>query len=454
VKIIKEIVSSKGNYYEVYLNEIKISTIKITRVKRERDGLTYLFLFDSRGRVIDEVYRFLNFECIDTDSINAREQMINALKILYSYKEIANKEFKDFDRKDIRSLSNLLLSINVEKENIDNCHIKGRGSKTHNIYLDNIRKFYKYLNIKNDILFEQQVVYKVRDGHGLLSHCKKMAVKKYTTNKRGDKNRESFVPKYISFDEYKRTITYITEHKNKNSLRNRIIVDLMYTTGLRLGEVLGLTLEDIKQNKENHKYGVLTIRNRVTDKKYQNAKTCLKAHHVSYYETKEYKTEGYGYQLINIAPKLFELIQKYIDESRSVIDISEKVMNNIVNFAKADSVEGRKENQYLFLNKDGKPLSSSGWNKFLKSVFLEIGIAIDKGSKKYNLSHKFRHGYAMYLINEEKRSIEYVKDRMRHSSLQSTLIYYNPTREEILKEVKDTEENIRNKLRRGDCNGV
>ena len=135
-----------------------------------------------------------------------------------------------------------------------------------------------------------------------------------------------------------------------------------------------------------------------------------------------------------------------MDESRSIFNVTDKVIDNIINFAKADSVEGNNNNQYIFLNKNGYPLSSSGWNKQLKEIFIANNLSIDKEVKKNNLSHRFRHGYAMYLIDEEKRSIEYVKDKMRHSSINSTLVYYNPREEEKLKNTRSIEEVLRQKL--------
>ena len=52
----------------------------------------------------------------------------------------------------------------------------------------------------------------------------------------------------------------------------------------------------------------------------------------------------------------------------------------------------------------------------------------------------------MYLIDKEGRSIEYVKDKMRHSSINSTLVYYNPTEEEKLKNTSIIEKVLRQKL--------
>lgn len=442
MRIIKEKKGVRGNYYEIYIDDIKIREIKITRVKREKDNFTYLFLLDSNGKVIDEVYKFINIYC-KNESINSREQMINGLKVLYSYKEIELKELDEFEENDFKRLSNLILGIGIEK---DYNEYIGRNNNTHNIYFDVIRKFYKYLKINNNFLFEQRVVHKVKGSYGVLGHIKESEVKKYITNKKSIKLAEQYIPKYISLEEYINIIKYIENGYSSFKLRNRIIIDLMYTTGMRLGEVLGLTFEDIKDNQEDKRYGTVYIRNRLSDKSYENAKTCLKVHSKYDYNTASYKTKNVGYQIVYISPYLFELIKKYMDESRSIFNVTDKVIDNIMNFAKANSVEGNDNNQYIFLNKNGYPLSSSGWNKQLKEIFIANNLSIDKEVKKNNLSHRFRHGYAMYLIDEEKRSIEYVKDKMRHSSINSTLVYYNPREKEKLKNTRSIEEVLRKKL--------
>ena len=442
MRIIKEKKGVRGNYYEIYIDDIKIREIKITRVKREKDSFTYLFLLDSNGKVIDEVYKFINIYC-KNESINSREQMINGLKVLYSYKEIELKELDEFEENDFKRLSNLILGIGIQKD-YNECI--GRNNNTHNIYFDVIRKFYKYLKINNNFLFEQRVLHKVKGSYGLLGHIKESEVKKYITNKKSIKLSEQYIPKYISLEEYINIIKYIENGDSSFKLRNRIIIDLMYTTGMRLGEVLGLTFEDIKDNQEDKRYGTVYIRNRLSDKSYENAKTCLKVNSEYDYNTASYKTKNIGYQTVYISPYLFELIKKYMDESRSIFNVTDKVIDNIMNFAKADSVEGNDNNQYIFLNKNGYPLSSSGWNKQLKEIFIANNLSVDKEVKKNNLSHRFRHGYAMYLIDEEKRSIEYVKDKMRHSSINYTLVYYNPREEEKLKNTRSIEEVLRKKL--------
>ncbi len=445
MKSIKQVTTTGGIYYNLYIDNKLIKEVKITRVKRERYGSTYLILFDSNGRVIDKVYKYINFYC-NSYTINRREQIISALKLFYSFLELFDKKIDRLERQDIKNLSEFILGICVEKENGDES--AGREATTHNLYLDNIREFFKFCKIKNKYLFEQTVVKNSRGGYGLLAHVKSTEVKKYTSNLKQSTHKDKFVPKYITLDEYKKIINYILNCDNKNTLRNRIIVDLMYTSGMRLGEVLGLTLEDIKDNEHNPEFGTIYIRNRLTDKKYQNAKGCSKVKSLKDYNSKQYNKKDYGYQIVNIGPELYKLLKEYIDISRSVLELSEKVYNNMNFYAVADSVSDYKENQYIFLNKNGYPLSSSGWNKFIKHVFKSLNIDIDEKNKQNNLSHRFRHGFAMYLIQTQGKSIEYVKNRMRHSSIQSTLIYYNPTEDEKLRAVEDLEKKLRNDINR------
>ena len=48
-----------------------------------------------------------------------------------------------------------------------------------------------------------------------------------------------------------------------------------------------------------------------------------------------------------------------------------------------------------------------------------------------NSSHVFRHSKATYLLNVKKEDVVTVKEVLRHSSIDSTLIYLNPKEEAI-----------------------
>lgn len=63
----------------------------------------------------------------------------------------------------------------------------------------------------------------------------------------------------------------------------------MYRSGLRIGEVLGLTFEDVVEDNSSFK---VIIRNRVTDKTYQKAKFLMTVKDRNRYNSADYKRNG------------------------------------------------------------------------------------------------------------------------------------------------------------------
>lgn len=111
------------------------------------------------------------------------------------------------------------------------------------------------------------------------------------------------------------------------------------------------------------------------------------------------------------------------------------------NYAKAlaDKVTKRTDiisNHYIFLNKYGNRLTAQTWNKRLKQYFLQSGIEIDTEKKVSNLSHRFRHGFAMFQAHFKKDpvSVLTLQHLMRHKNITATMVYYNPTEEMIFNE--------------------
>lgn len=96
----------------------------------------------------------------------------------------------------------------------------------------------------------------------------------------------------------------------------------------------------------------------------------------------------------------------------------------------------------MFLNNRGEPLTDEGWNKVLRKIFVATGIPLDKSSKKDNLNHRFRHGFAMHLIYDLKMPREQVQRRMRHGNYASLDAYYNPTTEQIVQKKREIESSI------------
>jgi integrase len=450
MKYIREKLKKTEVSYDIYIDNLKIKEVFIQRITKEHMNYPYVFLLDSNCKVIEVVFEYLNHHCRENGQ-SGRDQAASALKLLYSFLEIKGKSIEQLDKNDIKFLSNFLQGIDTEGM-IESYEFKtSRSISTHNIYFDAIRSFISAIEIPNKYFFEKRTISFEKNGFGMLGHTKSKKIEKYKTNKSRHASFTTYVPKYISLEEYKRIIKYIDITNSVLKLRNKIMIDLMYILGLRIGEVLGVTIEDLKPHNDNKDAGILLLRNRVSDKKYQHAKGCLKVASKKIYESNSYKEENIGYQTIIITPKMMLQINEYIDESRDILSFTDKKITNIYNYSIADSVEGTgNENYYLFLNKNGAHLSISGWNKELKQIYNAVGIKIDRERKRDNLSHKLRHGMAMYLIELEKKEITYVQRKMRHKSIQSTLCYYNPKPETILKYNETIQESFEEKLRQKD----
>ncbi|MEW9502153.1 tyrosine-type recombinase/integrase [Jeotgalibacillus marinus] len=426
----KKIVESKNpslTTYLVTLNSENSRLVSLQIITKIRNSNKYLLLINTNGETNQDVFYFINYIC-QYDTFNSRLQSIQALKLLYSFSEIVVKNISQFTHKDFADLSRFILGQSVNGSQETWKLEISRSINTHNVYMATIRKYYRHLDLTDKSIFDSTVVGIGKSTIGLLGHTKKRKEVKYNSSISKIENKK--VPKFITLEEYKGIKLNLESDPTLLNLRNEVIIDLMYLKGLRLGEVLGLTLEDIKKHADNENAGVIFIRNRLSDKSYQYAKNCIHPQSRNDYETAIYKERGV--QQIVIPEGLKNKIDNYILKSRDLFSVSDRVLSNMLQKSQADSLDSAEKNYYLFLSKNGSPLTSSGWNYWLRGFFNELKIYTDKTSKKTNLSHRFRHGYAMYLINELNLTLEEVCRYMRHRSITSTYVYYNPTEEEIM----------------------
>lgn len=128
-----------------------------------------------------------------------------------------------------------------------------------------------------------------------MSHTNTVKVEKFKTNKSNFTNKYEYVPKYINVDEYTKIYNEIKAVNNEFKSRNLLIIDCLFKLGLRLGEVLGLTFEDIKHNPDYKEADYLILRNRTSDKKYQSAKGCIKVETKKDYEKGSYNKRDGGF---------------------------------------------------------------------------------------------------------------------------------------------------------------
>ncbi|WPC42389.1 site-specific integrase [Clostridium sp. JS66] len=424
--IIKEQKKQNATYYikEIYNTKNILIYTEVIYLKssiiENKKHLSYFILYDENMKPIREAFRFLNYG-LNGKAINSKEKSLYALKLLYMFEKIINKSIECFNRTDISNLINFLRGFSPEGQVISFQVKTERNSETISGYFSVYRKYIKFLNLTESFFLKKsEKELKVL----ILENDKDMSVTPYELGSKPPcKNQE--IPKYISVEEFKKILEIIRKYYSK---REECIIRLMYQCGLRIGEVLGLTADDVVITKIGDDYvAVGYLRNRVTDKKDQMAKTCMKVTNKKQYRLKEYKENGF--QKIIIPMDLYDLINDYIDETH--VYAREHKRNNYYKYTIADRVSESEEyeddNYYIFLNSLGKPLRSHLWNYTLRKIFEKSHISVDTNVRKNNLNHKFRHGYAMYNVNYLKVKILELKEKMRHKSLLSVSCYYQPT---------------------------
>lgn len=444
-----------GIAYKLYNNQSIIRTISIESYKKKIDDYTYIILIDSNGNCIRTAYDYLNTHknnALGNKDMQLREQAVTALKLLYSYMELKHinniefitddeiNEFKAF----IRGQKIIGTEITFEGTTI-------RSNTTINTYQYHYRKYLKFLGVSESVFYEERLLSSYRgSGSGFLSHAIRNNIKKYVNSEKTYTKRET--PKYISYREYL-LITELID--NEYSIRDYLIVILMYNYGLRIGEVLGLTIEDLEEAHDDSFDCRLILRNRSGDRRYQHAKSCINVKSVQDYSSKEYNQKNVGYQVVELDREDFDMINDYLNASRSPLAYRRKdrkkslVLNNLDNKNIADKVTNRKDlkkNSYIFISKNGTPLTGGSWNRICRKIFETIGIDVDKDSKRDNLNHRFRHGFAMFKVIVQNYDILQLQNAMRHSDPTTCKIYFNVDEKEKGRFAHETQ----NLLKKGD----
>lgn len=425
IKIIEKKRENKSTYELLtYNGNDKLILTEIlcyeTATFEHSNKFTYLILYNEEMKPYPEVFSYLN-TTIESFSINSRVKALTALRLLYIYQHIISKKITEFNVTDVNNLKSFLRGLSPAGQALSFELITNRGNETINGYLSVYRNFLTHLNCENSYLF------KTIKGKKTSSESKaSYSSERYASSENNTKD-QGVIPYYISVSEFQ-NILY--EIRRSYSSCEECMVRLMYENGLRLGEVLGLTFDDITSEiiKGNKKFFVY-LRNRISDNKDQHAKTCMKVNDIKEYKSNEYKKEGYGYQKIEISETLYSKINDYIElyhanalknknKDYTKLSISDRVR-------KSEPYEN--DNYYVFLNTLGRPMSYQTWNNRLKEIYTAVNIPIDTGIKEHNLSHRFRHGFAVFNVIYMKTDALQLMIKMRHRNVSTVSVYFRLT---------------------------
>lgn len=241
---------------------------------------------------------------------------------LAAFFEYVKKPYKKIEKKDI---TNYIMYISKDK-----------NSKTVNRHIVSIRNYFKYLS---------------RNGLISKNPCDDIVGLKMPKT----------VPHVLNEDE----INKLLDIKCENALdyRNKAMLELMYSSGLRVSELLNLEVNDIDFE--------------------MNAVRCF----------------GKGSKE-RIVP---------------LDDIATIALKNYINVYRNTLLKNKSSN-LLFLNAHGNNLSRQGFFKILKE------IALEKGINKELSPHTIRHSFATHLINHGA-DLRSVQTLLGHENIKTTQIY-------------------------------
>ncbi|MCT1903282.1 site-specific tyrosine recombinase XerD [Oceanobacillus sojae] len=179
--------------------------------------------------------------------------------------------------------------------------------------------------------------------------------------------KERKLPDTLSQEEVEKLLSI--ETTTPLSLRNKAMLELLYATGLRVSEMIGLKLEDLH----------LTM----------GFVQCM--------------GKGSKERIVPLGDTAKIVLEEYMQTARKEL------------------VKKNKQENALFVNQHGRPLSRQGFWKILKGHAMEAGI------HKTITPHTLRHSFATHLL-ENGANLRIVQEMLGHADISTTQIYTHVTK--------------------------
>lgn len=273
---------------------------------------------------------------IDLEKNYSNYTLINYKDDLSFYLDFLNKENIDVLDSDYKVIRNYLSYM----------YNKKYSSKTISRHISSLRSFYKYMLKEN---------YIVKNPMTLISNPK----------------QESKLPHFLYYNELE-TILNIPDKSTPLGQRDSVILELLYSTGIRVSELVNVKLKDI--NLSTRKIRILG--------------------------------KGNKERIVLYGEYLKNLLDIYLNDGR------EKLVKN--------------NQEYLVLNKNGSGLTTRGVRVIIDNI-------LKKGEIDFHISpHVLRHTFATHML-DSGADLKSVQELLGHENLSTTQIYTHVSNERLRK---------------------
>ena len=275
---------------------------------------------------------------------------IEYLKYQRNYSDFTCNNYK----KDLNEYNSFILNNKINYKNMDYndakeyviyLNKKNDAKSTISRKLSSLRTFYKYLVLNN----------KVKSNPFLLVSSPK---------------KEKRIPKFINYNNMEEILN-VPNIKTKEGQRERVILEVLYASGVRVSELVNIKLKDIDFSNKN----ILIF------------------------------GKGSKERLVSFGDYALEYINLYLKEGRNLL------------------LDGVKSD-YLIVGKKSEKLTTRRVEQIIDDI-------IKRTSIKLNITaHMFRHTFATHLL-DNGCDLLVVQELLGHASLSSTEIYTHVSNEHL-----------------------
>lgn len=365
--------------------------MEVVKVKTE-DGKERYFVADDDGLPIEPILKFIRFKDNTNFARNTLRMYCQHLKLYFEYLQQIELDFQDITIDDLALFVNWLQNPYKSLKVIPTHQVEtARSPRTVNIIVNTVLAFYDYIlrheEYSNNISdrLKKFVSTPSRNFKGFLYGIA-YEQKKVTSNILKLKVPKS-KPKTLSKEEIGILI------RTCNNLRDKFLLTLLYETGMRIGEVLSLWIEDFDISDM-----IIDLQDRGELENNAEIKTVSSP------------------RRIDISQNLADIFMEYLAEYHT-----EEVETNHI-FIKLSG-----SNKY-------KPMNYTDADNLFRTLKKKTNI--------YVTPHMFRHS-SLTLLRMAGWKPELLRIRAGHKNIYTTLnTYIHPSDEEITKEFNKTQPNL------------